>query len=129
MMKVGFRHFVKIIGMIKIFHYLKSTIFGSKNQLPEEIRLDRWAIYEVTSEKWPNITQHFVGFDLENKIYRISSPIEKFNYAKMIGISYNGRLYRLTTKYGLDSDGRKALNEWIMINKITNIIEVLHSTL
>lgn len=89
-----------------------------------EINLNSWRIFEVSSELWPKVTRHFVGYNSTNQEGRVSSEIITFDPAEARGVTNSGRVYQLRGRPGLNSDAEYVWNFWKSINKITQVTDV-----
>jgi len=89
-----------------------------------EINLTSWKIFEVSSELWPKVTRHFVGYNSTNKEGRVSSEIITFDAAEAKGVTNSGRVYRLSGRPGFNLDAEYVWNFWKSINKITQVTDI-----
>jgi len=96
---------------------------------PEIVLID-WAVYEVTSNLWPNKTRHFVGYSVSGGEGRVSSAINVFDRDKMVGITESGRTYQLQGPPGDGSgDGRFVFDWWCQRNEIAEKIMIPEESL
>jgi len=89
------------------------------------VELQRWKVYEVSSELWPEPTRHFVGYNMIFHEGRVSSSIQEFDKTTMIGVTRSGRKYIIKEgTHGYDPDGNYVWGLWCYRNKINNIKDV-----
>ena len=89
-----------------------------------EITLNSWRIFEVSSDLWPKVTRHFVGYNSTDQEGRVSSEIITFDAAESKGVTRSGRVYHLRGKHGFNSEAEYVWNYWKRDNKITHEIDV-----
>lgn len=74
------------------------------------LTLRSWGVIQM-----PEGGRHFVGWCLENREGRVSSPIEEFDPKTLTGVTSTGRVYQLQGPPGLDGDGEYVRNRWLSI--------------
>ena len=84
-----------------------------------EINLNAWRVFEVSSDLWPKITRHFVGYNSTNREGRVSSEIITFDAAEARGVTHSGRVYQLVGGNGFNPDTEYVWSYWKARNKIT----------
>lgn len=89
-----------------------------------EINLNAWRVFEVSSDLWPKITRHFVGYNSTNREGRVSSEIITFDTAEARGVTCSGRVYQLCGGNGLNHDAEYVWSYWKGRNKITQETDV-----
>jgi hypothetical protein len=89
-----------------------------------ELTLVNWRVFEVASTEWPELTRHFVGYNLTERAGRVSSAIKQFDKDLMIGVTRSGRTYEIKGKPGHNMDGMYVWDQWCKISKITKIKDV-----
>jgi hypothetical protein len=89
-----------------------------------ELEMSRWHIYEVSSDKWPEKTRHFVGYNCTEGGGRVSSAIVEFDKATMKGKTQSGRVYHLNGPPGINMDAMYVWGHWTSANGINQIVDV-----
>ena len=74
------------------------------------LTLERWRVIQMTEGG-----RHFVGWCLENKEGRVSSPIAEFDPENLRGVTSTGRVYQLKGPPGLDGDAEYVRDRWLAI--------------
>lgn len=87
-------------------------------EVTPEVRLDRWSVFRV-AKKDGGFTDHFIGRNMELGDGRVSSPIEAFDHADMVGKTASGRTYRLVGDSGVDMDAIYVFDRWKGIFGVT----------
>jgi len=109
---------------------LKEFIFGGIWATPDVsyqpmITLIRWSIMETTIGE-----RYFVGYNIDDREGRVSTPIQSFNPKTLQGITKSGRVYQLVGESSYDSDGSWVWSAMVRILKteykdVSNEIEEL----
>lgn len=95
---------------------LNGTIYVDLHRYP----LGDWTVFEITSQRWPQKTSHFVGYNLYGREGRVSSAIVQFDREKMTGMTRSGRIYKLEGLQGTgSSDGLHTWAYWCLRNEVT----------
>jgi hypothetical protein len=84
-----------------------------------ELTLVNWQVLQL-----PDGDRHFVGYVVENREGRVSSPIVKFDPASLRGITKTRRVYQLRGLPDVDSDGEYVWRAWIRINDVADWTDV-----
>ena len=86
-----------------------------------EVRLKRWSLRQVdTGERF------FVGFDVEMRYGRMSTPIQSFDPRTRIGFTASGRRYVLLGAAGIDTDGEYVWNRVVAVRNVGSWRDVTH---
>ncbi|WP_109479701.1 hypothetical protein [Paraburkholderia sp. C35] len=85
--------------------YLSSDV----SELPE-IYLELWSIRETASG-----ARYFVGFDVEQRDGRVSTPIVELDCVRRVGVTESGRKYFLLGRTGHNSDAEYVW-KWCVAN-------------
>lgn len=75
-----------------------------------EIRLECWSIRQVATGE-----QYFVGFNVDKRDGRVSTPIVSFDARTRIGFTSSGRRYHLFGKAGFDGDAEYVWNKVVAV--------------
>lgn len=77
------------------------------------ITLVRWAVMETEGAE-----RHFVGYNVDDREGRASTPIQSFDPVSRCGVTASGRLYRLAGPPGRDPDGEWVWSHWAGCRKL-----------
>ncbi len=72
------------------------------------LTLRNWGVIQM-----PEGGRHFVGWCLESREGRVSSPILEFDPSTLKGVTSTGRVYQLQGPPGLDGDAEYVRNRWL----------------
>lgn len=86
--------------------------------------LDSWSIHEVLIAALGAPTRHLVGYAVEDREGRVSSPIVEFDAATRRARTKSGRVYRLRGSPGTDPDADHVWRSWQQIHKAQVLREV-----
>ena len=78
-----------------------------------QVALESWAVFEVplngVDQPW---TRHLAGFAVEDRQGQVSSPVTRFDPVSGQGVTRSGRVYRLLSRPGLNSDALYVWDHW-----------------
>jgi hypothetical protein len=74
------------------------------------LTLRDWGVMQM-----PEGGRHFVGYVIENREGRVSSPIVKFDAKGRRGVTLTGRVYELIGAPGLESDAEYVRKQWLAL--------------
>jgi len=69
-------------------------------------------------------TRHFVGYSVEERIGRVSTPISSFDLNTRIGKSSNGGVYKLLGPPGFDDEAMYVWRQFALIWRFTEVTDV-----
>jgi hypothetical protein len=84
-----------------------------------EVVLVRWMLIRTERHE-----VHAVGYNVDDREGRVSSPIVRFDRRRRLATTRSGRIYRLDGEAGTDSDARYVFDAWRRINGVTRWSEV-----
>lgn len=81
--------------------------------------LARWRVMEL-----PDGDRHLVGYAVEAREGRTSSPIRRFDVGCMRAVTNSGHVYQLVGRPGADSDADYVWATWQRVNEVTEFADV-----
>jgi len=69
-------------------------------------------------------TRHFVGYSVEDCMGRVSTPISTFDLRLRIGVTTNGRAYKLLGPPGTDDEAMYVWRHYVRIWQFKEVMDV-----
>jgi len=110
-----FKHFLATKGKAHLMRKRTASVVATERK----VWLVSWRVLQTDCG-----TRHFVGYSVEDRMGRVSTPISTFDLRLRTGIATNGRAYKLLGPPGVDDEAMYVWRHYKCIWRFNEVTDV-----